>query len=222
MVNEVMPAAAALRSRTPIRREWRIASLLVLLSVVPVGAGIFRLTELSLGGPLTADNARFFEAPTPVVAHVVCATLFALLGAFQVMPGFRTRQPAVHRIVGRILLPSGFIVAFSGLWMTVVYDLPETDGELLLALRLLFGSAMAISLTLAAVALLRRDFPRHGAWMIRAYAIALGAGTQFLTHLPWALLVGTPGELPRAVLMGAGWTINLAVAERVLRRRAAR
>jgi hypothetical protein len=54
--------------------------------------------------------------------------------------------------------------------------------------------------------------------MIRGYAIGQGAGTQAFTHLPWILLLGTPGELPRAVLMAAGWVINIAVAEWIIRR----
>jgi hypothetical protein len=59
--------------------------------------------------------------------------------------------------------------------------------------------------------------------MIRAYAIGLGAGTQVLTHLPWFLLAeGKPGEGPRAVMMGAGWLINVIVAEWIIRRRVAR
>ncbi len=49
--------------------------------------------------------------------------------------------------------------------------------------------------------------------MIRGYAIGVGAGTQVLTHVPWFILVGQPGELTRAVLMAAGWVINLVVAE---------
>ena len=87
---------------------------------------------------------------------------------------------------------------------------------------LLFGSAMVLSIVLGVVAIRRRDFDRHGAWMIRAYAIALGAGTQFLTHLPWVLILGEPGELPGALLMGTGWVINLAVAEWVIRKRLTR
>ena len=45
----------------------------------------------------------------------------------------------------------------------------------------------------------------------------MGAGTQVLTHLPWFILVGTPGESSRAVLMGAGWVINIIVAEWIIR-----
>jgi hypothetical protein len=55
--------------------------------------------------------------------------------------------------------------------------------------------------------------------MMRGYAIGLGAGTQVFTHVPWFLLFGTPDELTRAILMGAGWVINLVVAEWVIRRR---
>jgi hypothetical protein len=48
----------------------------------------------------------------------------------------------------------------------------------------------------------------------------LGAGTQVLTHVPWFLLVDAkPGEIPRGVMMGAGWIINVIVAEWIIRRR---
>jgi hypothetical protein len=69
-------------------------------------------------------------------------------------------------------------------------------------------------------AILRRDVASHGAWMTRAYAIGMGAGTQVLTHLPWFILVGgMPDPFTRAWLMGAGWGINLVVAEIVNFRR---
>ena len=48
------------------------------------------------------------------------------------------------------------------------------------------------------------------------------AGTQVFTFLPWTLFFGAPGQAVNAVLMGAGWVINLAVAEVVIRRRARR
>ena len=89
-------------------------------------------------------------------------------------------------------------------------------------LRVYSGSAMLASIVLAVLALRRRDFASHGAWMTRAYAIALGAGTQVFTILPWVVLIGPIGaadELPRTVLMTAGWVINLGVAEYVIRRR---
>ncbi len=97
--------------------------------------------------------------------------------------------------------------------------MPAADNTLGDAFRLFFGSAMAAAVVLGFVTVRRRDFRAHRAWMIRGYAIAMGAGTQVFTHLPWVLLVGAPTGNTRALLMLAGWVINLAVAEWAIRHR---
>jgi len=203
------------------RRAWLIPAVLIVLSVVPVVAGAVRLAELSGGAEITPDNARFFASPLPVVLHILSVSLYSMLGAFQFAPGLRQRRGGWHRAAGRLLVPCGLIAALSGLWMTQFYPWPDGDGVILYGLRLLFGSAMLLSILLGVAAILRRDFAQHGAWMMRGYAIGLGAGTQVLTHLPWLLILGIPDELTRALLMGAGWVINLAVAEWIIRRRPA-
>jgi hypothetical protein len=48
--------------------------------------------------------------------------------------------------------------------------------------------------------------------MTRAYATALGAGTQVFTHGIGNAVVRT-SELSTDLSLGAGWDINLAVAE---------
>ncbi|MBI4940472.1 MAG: DUF2306 domain-containing protein [Actinobacteria bacterium] len=189
---------------------------LALLCVVPVTAGGVRLASLAAGA-VTPENARFFDSPVPVVVHVVGASVFLLLGIGQLHPGLRRRSPAWHRRAGRGIVLAGLAAALSGLWMSVFYALPAHDDDLLLAFRLLAGTGMAGSLVLAVVAVRRRDIAAHRAWMLRGYALGLGAGTQVLTNLPWALLVGPPAGTVRAVLMGLGWVVNLAVAEAVVR-----
>jgi hypothetical protein len=57
--------------------------------------------------------------------------------------------------------------------------------------------------------------------MTRAYALALGAGTQVFTGAFGPSLVGT-SVLAHDLTMGAAWAINLAVAEVVIRRGSAR
>ena len=202
--------------------DWVVPAGLILLSTIPVLAGAFRIVQLTGGAEITPDNARFFASPLPVVVHIISVTLYSLLGAFQFSRGFRHRWPRLHRTFGKFLIPCGLIAALSGLWMTHFYPWPEYDGEMLYGLRLLFGSGMVLSLILGAAAIRRRDFAQHGAWMIRAYAIGLGAGTQVFTHIPWALFPNIQGELTRALMMGAGWVINLAVAEWVIRKRLVR
>jgi uncharacterized membrane protein len=208
--------------RTNAASQWLPPIGLIVLSLIPVIAGAARLTEL-LGRPeITANNARFVDSPIPVTVHIVSVTVYSLLGALQFVPSLRRGRRSWHRIAGHILIPAGVLVAISGLWMSVFYPRPVGDGESLVVVRLIVGSAMLASIVLAVFAIRRRDFVSHGAWMTRAYAIALGAGTQVFTILPWVLIFGPIGaadELPRTVLMTAGWVINLAVAEYVIRRR---
>ncbi|MDB4878493.1 MAG: Protein of unknown function rane [Gemmatimonadetes bacterium] len=205
------------------KSDWLIPAGLIALSIVPAVAGTVRLAQLAGGAAITPENARFFAAPLPVVLHIPAVIVYSILGAFQFSAGFRRRRRGWHRAAGRILVPCGLLAALSGLWMAHFYSWPEGDGQLLYVERLVFGSAMVVSIVLAVNAIRLRNFASHGEWMIRAYAIGLGAGTQVLTHLPWFLLVGgKPGELPRAVLMGAGWAINIVVAEWIIRTRAAR
>ena len=219
-----MPAVTAsspISVRRP-RAQWPVPVALILVSLIPVIFGTLRLAQLTGGAEVTPENARFFDSPLPVLVHIPAVTVFSLVGAFQFVPSLRRGsrgKVAWHRLAGRVLVPAGLLAALSGLWMAVFYDLPEGDGEVLLVLRLVFGSAMVVSIVLGMLAVLRRDFVRHSAWMTRGYAIGIAAGTQALVSIPWILLVGQPDELTRAVLMGSAWLINLAVAESFIRRR---
>jgi uncharacterized membrane protein len=193
------------------KQPWLIPAGLIALSLVPVAAGAVRLTELASDAVVTPDNARFFATPLPVVIHIPSATIFCLLGAMQFAPSLRRRP--WHRLAGRLVLPAGLAAALTGLWMAAYYDLPASENGLGLSFRLLAGAAMVISLILGFQAIRRRDIGAHRAWMMRGYALGLGAGTQVLTHVPWVILVGEPTGTARALLLGAGWVINLAIAE---------
>ncbi|MEO8561816.1 MAG: DUF2306 domain-containing protein [bacterium] len=199
--------------------NWSIPTALVALSMVPAIAGTVRLSQLAGGANVTPENARFFAQPLPVVLHIMAVIVYSMLGAFQFSPSFRRRRRGWHRAAGRILIPCGLLAALTGLWMARFYPWPPGDGVAVYVERLVFGSAMIACIGLGLNAIQRRDFATHGAWMTRAYAIGLGAGTQVLTHLPWFVLVGgKPGELPRAVMMGAGWVINVILAEWIIRK----
>lgn len=195
---------------------------LLLLAVVPVLGGSIRLVELASGPVVTEANARFVTAPVPAVLHIVSATVFTTVGAFQFVPQSRRGLSRRHRLLGRVLLPSGVVCALSGLWMTLTYPWPTGDGLALYLLRLLFGSTMVIALGTSAVALRRCDYTAHARWMTRGYAIGAGAGTQALLLLPVTIAQGAPTELLRASLMGAGWVINILIAELVNHRRSSR
>jgi uncharacterized membrane protein len=199
------------------KADWLVPTGLIALAFIPVMAGVVRLTLLASGAPLNPENARFVHAPIPVVLHIVSVTLYSLLGAFQFAPGFRRRRPDWHRAAGRVLVVAGMIAALSGLWMALFYAIVPADSALLHGFRLLFGSAMALSIVFGYLAIRRRDVARHQDWMCRAYALALAAGTQAITQLPLLLLYGAPDELTLALMMGAAWVANLAAAEWFIR-----
>ena len=200
--------------------EWLVIVALLMLSFIPVASGMFRLNQFTSDVAITPANARFFASPLPVVVHIVSASLFAILGAFQFSTGFRRRWPRWHRVAGRLLVLCGLLVGLSGIWMALFYyPRPVGDGDFLAALRFLFGSAMIVSIVLSFVAIRRRDVRGHRAWMMRGYAIGLGAGTQTLTLMIGEMMAGKPNEFSRALLMGLAWVINLAVAEWIIRKR---
>ncbi len=202
---------SARKTRTP----WWVPAGLILLSVLPITFGVIRLLQLINGAEITPANARFFASPSPVVIHIISSAIYALLGAFQFVSRLWQRGIKWHRWVGRLLLPFGLLVGFSGLWMTVFY--PRTD-NLLYMFRLFFGSGMILSIILGFISIRRRDVTQHQTWMTRAYAIGMGAATQVLTGMAGALILGKVNEFENTLLMGAAWVINLAIAEWSIRK----
>lgn len=209
------------------KSNWLVPTGLIMLSVIPMLAGSVRLLQIGSGAVITPENARFMAAPLPVVLHILSSVVYCVLGAFQFSASFRHRNPNWHRTSGRILIPLGLISALSGLCMTQFYPHPAIDGPLipanfddqyLYAIRLLVGVAMAAFICLGFAAIRRRDILAHRAWMMRGYALGIGAGTQAFTHIPWFLFVSIHGELARTICMAAGWGINLVIAEWLISR----
>lgn len=198
------------------RSSWGVPVVLVLLSLVPVTAGVLRIVEISGGPQLLPDNPRVDASPAPVVFHVVAAASYALVGALQFSARLRRRHPGWHRKAGRVLVATGLVVAVSGLWLTLLHP-GAPGGAWLWSVRLVVGSAMGASLVAGIWAIRRRDIVAHRAWMIRAYSLALGAGTQVFTEGLGEAALGT-GDTSKAVSLSAGWIINAVVAEWVIRR----
>jgi hypothetical protein len=214
----VMSQTSSARARAG-SAGWLVPAGLLLLGSLPIVAGAFRLGQLTGTADIMPANPRFSAVPLPVVLHIVSASVFAILGAFQFAAGFRRRRPGWHRAAGRLLVACGLLVGLTGLWMTLLYARAEGTGDLLYVFRLAFASAMVVSIVLGLTAILRRDVKSHRAWMMRGYAIGLGAATQMLTLMVGEVVFGPPTVISHDLLMGAGWVINLAVAEWVIRSR---
>lgn len=216
------PSRPAIARRPGLRGEssWRVPAALVALTIIPLIAGSLRLLEIAGGPQLLPTNPRIDASPAPLAVHVVAAALFAVVGAFQFPARLRRRHLLLHRRAGRVLVAAGLTVAGTGLWMTLFYP-GAPGGALLWTVRLLVGSATATCLVLGVTSIRRHDVAAHRAWMIRAFALAVAAGTQAFTQGLGEGLFGT-SDLSTALSVTSGWVINLAVAEWIIRRPAVR
>lgn len=195
-------------------------AFLIILGLLPllpaVGRMVVRFADVGAPPEMLADTSRFFVMPVPVVVHIVSACLFTLVGALQFS---RTlRRSKWHRLSGRVLVIAGVLAAASGLWLTNFYPPLGNEGPLLYSFRMAAGLGMLWFLVQGFRAARRRRFDEHRPHMIRAYALGLGASTQMLIGIPVLLLFGEPAPLAGDLMLGAGWVINLLVAQWALSR----
>lgn len=189
---------------------------LLLLSALPVIGGVLRLTE----GRGDRDGDLLVADVIAIGAHIVAMSVFCTLGAFQFSPALRTRG-TWHRTAGRVLIPAGFVAAACSIWLAVFFGGPAEEFALAMV-RLAFAAPMIAFLGLAVGAIMRRDFAMHGAWMTRAYAIAVSGGTQALVVVLWTFPFGEVDAQAETWLVALGFVINSAVAELLIRRRVRR
>ncbi len=191
------------------------------LALIPVMIGGMILNAMYQGTTDTmtepADVIRRASYPVAVTGHIIGGSAMLMLGFAQFSARLRRTFPGWHRWAGRVLLAAGVYFALSGLWMNFsataqpdswLYDTAQNGMALIYLCMLALGIA----------AIRRRDVARHRVWMMRSYAITLGAATQTVMLLPVFLLFGPPEGLLLDLVFISGWAINLAVAEVRLRR----
>ena len=183
--------------------------------------GMVRL--LRLGGTIApiADDARFLQAPLPVLIHIFAAFVYSVIGAFQFDDRLRARHPAWHRRVGWVTAVAGGLAALSGIWMTLRYAIPlAMQGPLLAVARLFVGVAMASSLGLC-------DRGDHASGCapppsLHDPGLCSRCRRRHAGTAPWDprdLCRREVTGLLRDGLMIAAWGLNLAIAEAILARR---
>lgn len=81
-----------------------------------------------------------------------------------------------------------------------------------------FGVVLLITLAMAMMAVRKRDFVRHRAWAIRAYAVGMGLGTVALVFIPLYIITGQPPfGLLSDVLFVVTWVLTIVLGEVVAR-----
>ena len=98
-----MTVTARRPTRSTRSTGW-VPFALVALVLVPAISGSLRLIEVAGGPHVMPANPSITASPAPVVVvvvvHIVCAVLYAVLGAFQFSASLRRRHPrhgSLHR-----------------------------------------------------------------------------------------------------------------------------
>jgi hypothetical protein len=197
----------------------------ILLSLIGAAVGVRRISHLVAPVPApsrfpdsAAMEAGFAQHATLTVAHIAPALLFLVLAPLQFVPALRKRHLRVHRWVGRVATGAGLTMGGIALVMSPQMAI---GGPLESAATTFFGALFLYALVRGYLSIRQRNVPRHREWMIRAYAVGLGAAavrpvvgiffaTMRITHV-------TPRQF-FGLAFWAGFTAMWIVAELWIRR----
>jgi uncharacterized membrane protein len=199
-------------------------------ALAPVGLLAFCLPVLMIGGVIVwslatgngaladpADNVRRAGYPLALTLHIAGGMAMLALGIVQVTPALRHRFPRWHRWSGRLLVAGGLAIALSGLGMNAS-PAAKADSLAYNTAQTLAALALMGCLVAGVTAIRRKSVSRHRVWMVRAYALSLGAATQTVALLPVFVIFGPPSGLVSDAVLIAAWPVNLLIANLVSRK----
>lgn len=195
-------------SSHPLVRRAALA-LLFLLSL-PIGLLALRYALDGMPGAPPLPNLQL--QPGLLMLHALAGGSSLLLAPWQLIAGWRTRWPALHRGIGRAYVLAVAVGGISGLALA-----PQSMGGLLahtgfglLALAWLFSTAIALGHAIAGRLAL------HRRWMLRSLALS-AAGISLRLQLGGATAIGLPVEAVYTAIAWSCWLPNVLLAELWLR-----
>ena len=177
---------------------------------------LVQVVQIPLGA-LPADSRHLSAAPFWHFMHVLGGATFGILGPLQFGRVLMRKYGRLHRFMGRVYVAAGAMISLSSLGL--LWHFPGTYTVAVSSGRLLFGIALGVALAIAMQAIRQRDFARHRNWMIRAYAIGIGATVVSMVFFPIYVITGEPpmGLAADIVFLGS-WTACVVFAEGLVRR----
>lgn len=166
---------------------------------------------------LPPESLRYNATPISFLGHAIGGVAFGIIGPLQFGRVLARKYGRLHRVLGRAFVVAGAFLSLSSL--TLLWEFPDTNGVVVNAGRLVFGIALGIALIVAMVAIKRRNITAHRDWMIRAYAIGMGATLVSLLFIPIFIITGEPPMgLGADVLFIGSWAACVAFAEILIKR----
>ncbi len=204
------------------KRTGRISKPLVvplalfLATLLPILLAVVQVVQIPLNA-LPEDSQRLGATPVLHFLHVLGGATFAILGPIQFGRALLPQFGRLHRVLGRVFVATGAMISVSSLGL--LWHFPDTYSVAISGGRLVFGVGLGVALFMAMQGIYKRDIARHRNWMIRAYAIGIGATAVTMVFFPIYLITGEPpkGLVADIAFLGA-WTGCVVFAEVMVRR----
>lgn len=180
----------------------------MLMALLSLAVALTSYRYVLNAGPLASNvMANLFAKPFLII-HVAGAATALLVAPFQVLPGLRARQPALHRVTGRIYVAGCLVGGIGGFFLA----LGSTAGPIATAgFGLLAVAWIGVTVQAWRLAMAGR-IAEHRAWMIRSLALTLAAVTLRL-YLPLAAMSGAHFVEAYRAISFLCWVPNLLLAE---------
>lgn len=193
-----------------------VPAALLLGTLLTIVLALVQVVQIPLGA-LPEDSRRLSAAPVWHFMHVLGGATFGVLGPFQFGRVLMRKYGLLHRFMGRMFVAAGAMISLSSLGL--LWHFPDTYSVAMNSGRLLFGVALGVALAIAMLAIYKRDFTRHRNWMIRAYAIGIGATAVSMVFFPIYAITGEPPTgLAADIAFLGSWAACIVLAEVLVRR----
>lgn len=185
-------------------------------TLLTIVLALVQVVQIPLGA-LPEDSQHLSAAPVWHFMHVLGGATFGILGPIQFSRVLMRKYGLLHRIMGRVFVAAGAMISLSSLGL--LWHFPGTNSVAVSSGRLLFGIALGVALAIAMQAIYKGNFNRHRNWMIRAYAIGIGATAVSMVFFPIYAITGEPpmGLAADIVFLGS-WAACIVFAEGLVRR----
>ncbi|MCK5726481.1 MAG: DUF2306 domain-containing protein [Thiotrichaceae bacterium] len=171
----------------------------------------FLVLDMNLAFPDFGSHIR--DRNLTLLAHISSASIALIIGAIQLLPKKRAKQPILHRWLGRFY---GFAILIGGIsgFMLAVNAL----GGMVAGLGFGLLAIIWVGVTIQAIRMaMVKNFVEHRKWMIRSFALTFAAVTLRLYLLGFVL--ADVSYIPASVYLAwMCWLPNIIFAEWWIRR----
>ena len=183
---------------------------LITIQYIPINYEIAFLNLKQEEIKLTYYKFAFFS-------HVYSSIIIITLGLTQFSKTIRNRFPVIHKINGKTYILLILLVASpSGLIMSY-----HANGGLISKVSFIILSVLWFLFTLNAYkSTKKRNFEKHKNFMIRSYALTLSAISLRLFKYGIVSIFELPPMDTYKIVSILGWTINLGIAEMIIKKTA--